>query len=257
MRPVYVRGIGFFSPGFRDVRAWCRGDPDPDAGTPKASLLAGPLRRRASLLTRIGVDVLQQAIAGAGCDPETTVSVWGTAHGEHSMAVALLAMMRRREGKLSPTQFHNSVHNTASGYASIATANGSASTTLTGGPELVFSAFLEAWCHLEAGAGDVALVLADEPLEGPFEGREACAPLAIAFCLSARKEGALAVLSGLRRDAVAPEKRHESFGGLYVSAALPLLERIAMGRPGTIALELEGEEPVGMVGCVDTALGSG
>ena len=52
-------------------------------------------------------------------------------------------MMLRGEGKLSPTHFHNSIHNTASGYASIATGNGAPSTTLSGGAELVASSFLD------------------------------------------------------------------------------------------------------------------
>ena len=57
----------------------------------------------------------------------------------------------------------------------------------------------------------------------------------------------------MRRDAVAPVKHHDRFGRLYVGAALPLLERIVLGRPGTVALELEGERP-GPVSCVDLEL---
>jgi len=114
----------------------------------------------------------------------------------------------------------------------------------------VADALLEAVCKVEAGAPDVALVLFDEPLRRPFDPRGARQPLALAFCLSSRTAGALAVLSRLRREAVAPLKRREAFGGLYVSAGLPLLEQIARGRPGAVALELEtgGAEPVA---CVD------
>jgi hypothetical protein len=201
----------------------------------------------------VAVEALQQATSEAGCDPAHTPSVWATAHGEHETAIAILDMMQQGEGKLSPTRFHNSVHNTASGYASIAAGNRSPSTTLASGAELVATAFLEALCHLEAGARDVALVLVDEPLRPPFDRREASVPLGVAFCLSSRPDGARAVLSELRRDAVAPVKRHERFGDLYVSAALPLLERIVLGRPGTVALELEGEGEE-RVWCVDLEL---
>jgi len=48
-------------------------------------------------------------------------------------------------------------------------------------------------------------------------------------------------------------KHHDRFGRLYIGAALPLLERIVHGRPGTVALELEGEHP-GPVHCVDLEL---
>ncbi len=57
-------------------------------------------------------------------------------------------------------------------------------------------------------------------------------------------------LSDLRREALAPAKRREPFGRLHVSAALPLLEAIAAGQPGTVPLELEGGGG-GPIWCVD------
>jgi len=253
MKPAYVRGLGLWTPGFASASAWCRGDSDPSIEAPDVALLVGPLRRRSTRFTRMAVDVLHQATTEARCDVTTVPSVWATSNGEHTTAISILGMMRRSEGKLSPTHFHNSIHNTASGYASIATGNGAPSTTLSGGAELVASSFLEAICHLEASAGDVVVVLADEPLLPPFDRAGGTSPLALAFCLSSRPEGASASLSGLRRDAVAPVKHHDRFGRLYVAAALPLLERIALGRPGTVPLELEGER-AGPVSCVDLEL---
>jgi hypothetical protein len=201
----------------------------------------------------MAIEALQQAITGAGCDPANTPSIWATAHGEHATAVAMLEMMRTGEGKLSPTHFHNSVHNTASGYASIATRNCSPSTTLTGGKDLGAAAFLEAFCYLDVAGGDIVLVLADESLRPPFDRGGASESLAVAFCLSTRPDGATAVLSGLRRDDAPPLKHHERFGSLYVSTALPLLERIVRRRPGSVALEFE-REGARSITCVDLAL---
>lgn len=253
MRAAYVRGLGLWTPGHADPAAWCRGVPDPEVSNPEAQLLSGALRRRASPLTRATIEAFQQAVSEAGCDRALTPSVWATAHGEHETAIAILDRMWCGDGKLSPTRFHNSVHNTASGYASIASHNRCPSTTLTGDRQLVGSAFLEAFCQLEAGASDVALVMADEPILPPFDARGARAPLAIAFALSSRPDGARAVLSPPRRDAVAPVKRDDHFGDLYVSAALALLERVVRGRPGTVALELEGGREE-VVWCLDLEL---
>ena len=97
------------------------------------------------------------------------------------------------------------------------------------------------------------LVLADEPLLPPFDRGGGTSALALAFCLSSCPDGAVAVLSGMRRDAVAAVKHHDRFGRIYVGAALPLLERIVLGCPGTVALELEGERS-GPVPCVDLDL---
>ena len=253
MKPVYVRGLGFWTPGYASPEAWCRGEFDPSVDAPEVTLLSGPLRRRATGLTRMAVEVLNQATRTAGCDVATAPIVWATSHGEHATAIKILGMMRSGEGKLSPTHFHNSVHNAASGYASIATGNCAPSTTLTGGVELVASTFLEAICHLEAAAENVVVVLADEPLLPPFAQPDTTSPLALAFCLSSRSEGASAVLSGFRRDAVAPVKHHDRFGRLYVGAALPLLEQIVRRRPGTVALEFVGERS-GPISCVDLEL---
>ena len=253
MKPAYVMGLGLWTPGHASAESWCRGEFDASVETPEVSLLSGPLRRRATGLTRMAVEAFHQATSQAGCDPATIPSVWATSHGEHTTAIKILDMMRRGEGRLSPTHFHNSVHNTASGYASIATGNCAPSTTLTGGAELVASGLLEAMCLLEASADGVVWVLADEPLLPPFDRGDGDSPLALAFCLSSRSDGALALLSEMRRDAVTPIGRHDRFGRLSVAAALPLLERIVLGRPGTVALELEDERP-GPVSCVDLDL---
>lgn len=189
----------------------------------------------------MSIEVMQQAVAMGQADLATIPSVWATAHGEHSAAISLLAMMQRGEGKLSPTKFHNSVHNASSGYASIASGNCALSTTLTGGAELVASALTEAICLMESLDRSVVLVLADEPLLPPFERADATTGLALAFLLSPRTEGAFAVLGDLRRESLPPLEHDDLFGRLHVSAALPLIERIVNGSSGTLALDFESD----------------
>lgn len=255
MKSVYLRGVGLWTPGYASAEAWCRGDADPAAPKPEAKLLEGSLRRRASPLTRMSAEVFEQVATTSNRDVSEITTVWATAHGEHSTAIKLLKMMRRGEGKVSPTHFHNSVHNTPSGYASIATGNGSPSTTLTGGPELVASSLLEAFGHLAGGAREVVVVLADEPLQAPFDRPDMQWPLALAFCLSSEPDGSLVQLKDLRRKTVPAIKLHERFGTLYVSAGLPLLECAVARKPGTVALELDcvgqGEAAIW---CVDLEL---
>jgi hypothetical protein len=253
MKPVYVRGIGLWTPGYDRPLAWCQQKMDPAVEKPVAALLEGPLRRRATPLTRMAVEVFQQATTQAACDPASIPTIWATAHGEHTPAIKLLEMMQRDPGKLSPTQFHNSVHNTASGYASIATGNVAPSTTLTGGGELVATALLEAWCLLESMGVDVAVVFADESLQPPFDRADAHSSLAIALILSRDPTRALCELTKLRRATIARIPDYEHFGYLHVSAALPLLEQISNGQPGEISLELASADS-GPAWCVDLNL---
>jgi hypothetical protein len=246
VKPAYVRGIGLWTPGFADAEAWCAASRSDDASGPEAKLLDGAIRRRATGLTRMAIEVLQQAAARGRCDLETVPTVWASAHGEHETGVALLEMMHRDEGRLSPTRFHNSVYNTASGYASIASGNQAFSTTLSGGPELVGTALLEAFCLLHGGAREVIVVLADEPMLPPFEQPGVRTPLAAALCLAADPAGAAARLEAPRRDGSEGCAIRAEFGALYVSAVLPLVECIAAARSERVPLELDlgGKDPV-------------
>lgn len=243
---AFVRGLGLWSPGFSSVSDWCSGASRSEAVKPEASSLGGALGRRATALTRIGVEALQQAASDAKVEVSAVPTVWATAHGEHETAVEILRGLVLGDGRISPTRFHNSVYNAAAGYASIATGNRQPSTTLAGGADLVAMALLEGLCVLHAGARDVIVVALDEPMLPPFDARGAAAPLAVSLCLSADSGAAQARVSGLRRRDVAPVARHPRFGGLYVSAALPLLEAVANGRRERVALELDHGQTQGV-----------
>lgn len=253
MKPFAVRGLGFWAPGYPDPEAWSCRRFEPEAAEPPAALLDGPTRRRTSGLTRMAAEAFAQAVHAAGADPAHVASVWATAHGEIEIAVAMLEMMNRGTGKVSPTRFQNSVYNTASGYVSIATGNRAPATTLAGGPEIVGTTLLEALCQLATGSEELVVVLADEPLHPPLDPHGVSAGMAIAFCLSASLAGADARIARPRRADVKPVGPREPFAGLYVSGALPLLEAIAAGRPGTIPLQVESGDP-GPVWCVDLEL---
>jgi hypothetical protein len=247
LRPAFVKGLGLWTPGFTSAEAWCRREPDPEITKPEANLLKGSLKRRSSELTRIAVEVYNQATLQAQRNPSTVPSVWATAHGEHSTALRLLAMMHEGEGKVSPTGFHNSVHNTASGYASIATGNTSPSTTLTGGSEIVSASLIEAVSLAEALDQDTVVILFDEALKQPFDLPGVHTPLGVGLCLGSNPENALAEISGFRRDS-SPLKPDHHFGHLHVSAALPLLEHIVGRRSGRVSLELESEQAGAVLG---------
>ncbi|MEE3327825.1 MAG: beta-ketoacyl synthase chain length factor [Myxococcota bacterium] len=237
-----MKGLGLWTPGFGSADAWCGGKPDPEITKPDATLLKGALKRRSSELTQIAVEVYNQATLQAGRSPSSIPSVWATAHGEHSTALRLLGMMHEGEGKVSPTSFHNSVHNTPGGYASISTSNILPSTTLTGGSEIVSAAIIEAICMAESLEQDTVVVLADEALKEPFDLPGAHTPLGVGLCFGHSPENALAEIFDFRHDAL-PLKPDPHFGRLHVSAVLPLLERIVHHHSGRVALELEGEKP--------------
>ncbi len=249
-----MHGVGLWSPGFPDAASWCAGEPKATAREPAAALLEGALRRRATLHARMAAEAFEQAGRQSGADLETVPTIWATAHGEHETAVAILAMMGEGEGRVSPTRFHNSVYNTPAGYASIALGNRAFSTTLAGGPDLAAMALFEAGALLGSGVHETIVVLADEPLVVPFDADGAEAPLAVALALSSRAEGASARLADLRPQGAPRVERRPPFGGLYISAVLPLAEACIRGESTRVGLELacgRGEDGRGW--CVDVS----
>jgi len=242
VKPLYVQGMGLWMPGVSSVAAYCGAREEVAGGKPPAALLEGASKRRASLLTRMAIEVFEQAAVQAQADASCVESVWAIVHGEICTAVELMAMMNQAEGKLSPTKFHNSVYNTASGYASIACKNRAPSVTLTGGRELVASALIEAAGLLHAGARQVVIVCADEPHPAPFESARPRTPLALALCVSRDSTRARGCLTDLKREVCKAEPLADGFDGMYVAAGLPLVERIERRKPGRLALEAgEGE----------------
>ena len=71
MKPTYVRGLGLWTPGFASPEAWCRGESNASVVTPEVDLLSGALRRRATGLTRMAVEVFFQATRAAALPAAT------------------------------------------------------------------------------------------------------------------------------------------------------------------------------------------
>lgn len=190
-RPVFARemailGYGLWTAGYAAPSAYVARAHDPGVKEPRADLLPTRLRRRTSLLTRMAAEVVGQAIAGAGVQLADLAIVFGSVYGEIQATVELLAQMVDEPGALlSPTKFHNSVHNTATGYLSIATGSHVGSTAIGAGPSTLAYGLVEAATTLDVVEGPVLLVIGEESLPPPLAGASAYPPLAAALLLGA------------------------------------------------------------------------
>jgi hypothetical protein len=185
-------GVGMWTPTYADFDAWvAAGLPDDlhvanrDFVPPPASLLHPRLRRRTSTLTRAAVTALEAALAHTGVGIDEVRFVLVSSFGEIETTVDLLAQLGVPDGPISPTKFHNSVHNTATGYMSIASGNHRESTALAGGPHNLEIGLLEALAGLAETGEDVVLIFAEELLPHPFERSDAEATFAVALHLQA------------------------------------------------------------------------
>jgi hypothetical protein len=236
---LFVKGVGFWTPGFADSHALAEGKPDAAVTDPSCDLLPARLARRTSVLTRMAIAVTSQAAKEAQLDIARVPTVFASVNGEIDTLHALLDMLYG-DGELSPTRFHNSVYNTASGYFSIAAANKSFSTTIVSGAETIAVGLLEAVCLLEEHP-TVIVTFAEESTRLPMV--LARNPIAAAFALTreAPAEGALSVTLPKRGGpvAVVPAELHENL----ISPVWALARSLRRRETGVVGLSLDAANP--------------
>jgi hypothetical protein len=119
-------------------------------------------RRRISRLIAQALSVTRSA-GGLLADPAAPL-VFATANGEINTIGTILPALLADEPQVSPTLFHNSVHNAAPGYWAILARRFAAATTVTMGPATFEAALLEAWTRLQDDAPEVQVTAGDEAI---------------------------------------------------------------------------------------------
>lgn len=152
---------------------------------PMPELLPAAERRRSSDSVRLAMEVAQQAVRHAGVDAATLASVFAASDSDGRIIHDICEALAQPERHVSPTAFHNSVHNAPAGYWSIATGCHAASTSISA-YDLTFAAgLLEAAAQVAADARPLLLVACDLPLPPPLHAlRPIDQPFAAAFVLA-------------------------------------------------------------------------
>jgi len=128
-----------------------------------ASVLAPMVRRRTSMATRVAISAASRACTAAGIGQKLP-AIFVSSVGEMQVTDKLCRAITKQEYPLSPTLFHNSVHNTAAGYWSIATGSMAAMQAMGALDDGFALALLEAWCQLQTVTEQVLLVVYDETM---------------------------------------------------------------------------------------------
>lgn len=124
---AYIEGIGLLGPGLTD---WPSSLPifmghqlyhSQKAILPPPTLLASAERRRSGAAVKLALAIGLEAISAADLDATTLPSVFSASGGDGDNCHAICEMLASDDRQISPTRFHNSVHNAAAGYWSIAT----------------------------------------------------------------------------------------------------------------------------------------
>jgi hypothetical protein len=171
---VYVLGVSVWGPGLEGweaSRPVLNGLSDyvPRASPPPApAILSATERRRTSLVVRLALNVAQAASAMAKIPPGGLRNVFGTSNGDGAVVGAILEALSNGDGQVSPTQFHNSVHNAASGYWTIANGTRQPATCLGCEDVTMGTALLKAIAEVEVEREPLLLCVYDAPMPSPL-----------------------------------------------------------------------------------------
>lgn len=127
MIEVTIRGIGAIGPGFnswtelKDQLLASNLDLITKTQLPTPELLPSAERRRASAIVKVGLCAGLEACQDAGTSAQKLQTVFTSSGGDGFNCKAICEQLASDDPLISPTKFHNSVHNTVAGYWGIAT----------------------------------------------------------------------------------------------------------------------------------------
>lgn len=251
---VYVDGIGIWTPGIEDWAALQRvlstgdipapvADANPANAKPAPAILPPTERRRAPEPVLIASEAASQAAAMARRDPATLACVFTSTHGDLAITDAMCATLAADPRELSPTRFHNSVHNAPAGYWTVAAQCHKTATAISAGPASFAAGLVEAATEVAADGDAVLLAAYDIAARGPLaEVAPSGMPFAAAFVLSpSRGAASFAQLSlyPLQGSATAnelPAMLAALAANPTAVQALPLLVALARRAPAKLML---------------------
>jgi Beta-ketoacyl synthase, N-terminal domain len=258
MLTAYVEGIGLIGPGLADWPGGARAIAGEEAYSPRPTTVPLPEglppaeRRRTGATVKLAISVAQQAVAATGVDPTGLPAVFSSSGGDGLICHEICETLASADRQLSPTRFHNSVHNAAAGYWSLATGATAASTSLCAHDGSFAAGLLEALALVSADRVPVLLSAYDTSYPEPIHAKR---PLPDSFAVAliltpAPGPNALARLTASLCGATAAADRlaDPQLEALRTASpaarSLPLLRLLARREPGEVVLDYLGEQRV-------------
>jgi hypothetical protein len=236
MIEVFVAGIGVRGPG---LEGWMASRPilagaapfiAASVVLPAPSLLPAAERRRAVPTVKLALAVGTEALQRAGLQAADIATVFSSSGGDGETIDAILRVLATAEREVSPTRFHNSVHNAPSGYWTIATGSREPSTSLCAHDGSFAVGLLDAAVQVAVDRRPVALIAYDLSYPAPLNtARPISSVFGVSLVLRPASDG----------DALASLKirtRHD--GGAPTVLGEPTLEEIRAGNPAARSLPL-------------------
>jgi hypothetical protein len=258
MRPVStlsatLAGVGLLGPGLADwpaaARVLAAGEPYAPQPTvvPPLECLPSAERRRTGTVVRLALHVGLEAMRRAHADPAVPAAVFCSSGGDGQNCHEICQVLASADRQISPTRFHNSVHNAAAGYWGIATGATAASNALCAHDASFAAGLLEALTQVAVEETPVLLIAYDAPYPEPMRSvRPIPEAFGVALLLTPARAAAGPAAPGTRLTAAlsgAPAERLEDpqlealRAAVPAARSLPLLARLARAAPGTTVID--------------------
>lgn len=248
MRKVYVQSVGLMGPG---LAGWQAGRmvlaklaPYHVEPLPRLvpEILPATERRRSSEAVRLAVTVAQEAMNQSSLPLNGVATVFSSSDGDGQILHQICESLAAPERNVSPTRFHNSVHNAPAGYWSIATGSKLPSNSLCAFDESFAAGLLDAASQVVVEDQPVLLVTFDLPYPQPlYQMRPVECGFACAFLLTPNSTPntlagwEISVQTGNAPTAM-PRIFCAALGSNPAARALPLLQNLAQNQDETVRL---------------------
>lgn len=254
MIQVFVEGIGVCGPGLEGwpaARVVLAGGAPYEPATfvpPTVALLPPAERRRAGNAIRLAIAAGGEAVAHSGRDPTGMAMVFASSAADTETIHEILCVLATDRREVSPTRFHNSVHNAPAGYWAVAHGSREPSTSLCAFDASFTAGLLDAAAQAVVDARPVTLAAYDLPYPDPLgAARPIAGMFATALVLTPKPTertiasfriapGPAGAADTTMADARLEQLRH----GNPAARGLPLLVAIARGGTATVRLPATG-----------------
>jgi hypothetical protein len=246
---AYIEGIGILGPGLAD---WPSAAAIFSAAAPyiaAPTILPAPLalppaeRRRTGPVVKLALAIGFEATVRAGIERGALPTVFSSSGGDGYNCHEICQVLASSDRQLSPTRFHNSVHNVAAGYWSIAAAATAAANVLCAFDASFGAGLLEALTQVAVEQTPVLLLAYDTQYPDPLHAKR---PIPDAFGVALvlapdERASALAKLTAVLTAGGSDRMSEPALEAMRVSIpaarALPLLRKLARRERGPVTLD--------------------
>ncbi len=250
---VFVKGIGLLGPGLSN---WEQGRGQLAGVLPyktEPSILPLPMtlpaaeRRRAGAVVKVSLAVGQAAIAASNLQAKDVPSVFSSSSGDGINCHEICAALASSDRLISPTRFHNSVHNASSGYWSISSGAMATSSVLCAHDASFAAGLLEAMTQVMVDQTAVLLIAYDTPYPEPLHSvRPILDTFGVGLLLTPKRSERCQAQWSLDPDTcfttAAAERLDDSAleevrSSIPAARCLPLLRSVATRHSGVVVLD--------------------